>query len=259
MGNKHGSEVEVHVIALLLLAPESRGDSAAGASVTRWLETVRAVSSGYAVGALWFQEPGCAGGAGASVVDSALQATGRETTQAVIKALSVLCPSAGRGGCTSTTLLSYTSRLKSGELKGPGEYRTPLKGKRRWHDQARKVYLAPRVQRLISSQRAALVAALQRGLEQAQADAVRRGRKPGELADSAKKPEVKAALFVARESVSSLTGELESARAELAAEEHQRAALIATVARVRAARQAEVNKRVERRAATLQRRADAAK
>ena len=130
---------------------------------------------------------------------------------------------------------------------------------RRWVDQERQVYLAPRVQRLISSQRATLVAALQRGLEQAQADAVKRGRKPGELADSAKKPEVKAALFVARESVSSLTGELESARAELAAEEQQRAALIATVARVRAARQAEVNKRVERRAATLQRRADAAK
>ena len=29
------------------------------------------------------------------------------------------------GGCTSAALLSYTTKLKSGELRGPGEYRTP--------------------------------------------------------------------------------------------------------------------------------------
>ena len=59
----------MHVLALILLARESRGDSAAGAAVTCWLETVRAVSSDY--GALWFREPGSAevGDAG-DVVDT---------------------------------------------------------------------------------------------------------------------------------------------------------------------------------------------
>ena len=42
------------MIALLLLAPESRGDSDAGASVTRWLETVRSASVDYVDAAAWF-------------------------------------------------------------------------------------------------------------------------------------------------------------------------------------------------------------
>ena len=156
--------------------------TSAGASVTPWLETVRSASADYVGASAWFF-PTTVDGLLVEVKGvllDALKPTGFETVQAVSRALFEECPSVGFLGKAS--LCRYTSKLKKGLLRGPGEYRTPPNGWRRWVDQERQVFLAPRVQRLISSQRSSLVAALQRGLEQAQAAAAKMARCQGRRA-----------------------------------------------------------------------------
>ena len=125
--SKHGvlgTDAEVHLIALLLLAPESRGDSDARASVTRWLETVRSASVGYVDAAAWFF-PTTVDGLLVEVkgvLHDALAPTGFETMHAVSPALYEVCPSVGL--LTRAKLCNYTGKLKRGGLRGPGEYRT---------------------------------------------------------------------------------------------------------------------------------------